>query len=120
MPRQRFPLQLLIVVAIFELGLLVYSQAVAYWGDESLHLVAAQLMNAGRKPYLDFFYQHPPLFAWLIAVSMRVFGENWRVVHVLSALLTGGCVLLTAVYVFTRVRAAKLQLQSAVLATLLT
>jgi len=29
--------------------------------------------------------------------------EKLRVVHALSALLTGGCILLTAVYVFTRV-----------------
>ena len=118
MPRQRFPIRLLLVVAILELALLVYSQAVAYWGDESLHLVAAQLINAGQRPYLDFFYQHPPLFAYLISGLMRVFGEHWRVVHALSALLTGGCILLTAVYVFTRVRDAQLQLQSAVVATL--
>jgi len=115
MPRPRLPLQLIIVVALLELALLIYSQAVAYWGDESLHLVAAQLMNAGQRPYLDFFYHHPPLFAYLISALMRVFGESWRVVHAASALLTGGCVLLTGVYVFTRVRDTQVRVTLAII-----
>jgi len=84
------------------IALLAYSQAVAYFGNESFHLLAAQLINAGKRPYLDFFYQHPPLFAYLNAAWMRVFGENWRSAHVLSALLTSGCIVVVAQYVYTR------------------
>ncbi|MCU1266541.1 MAG: hypothetical protein JWM21_2859 [Acidobacteria bacterium] len=116
MTRQKFPSQLIIAAAVLELGLLVYSQAVAYWGDESLHLVAGQLMNAGKRPYLDFFYHHPPLFLYLISGLMRVFGENWRVVHIASALLSGGCLLLTGSYVFSRIHNEKLRVRSAAIA----
>ena len=84
MPKTTIPRQLLVVVAILSLGLVAYSQAVAYWGDESLHLIAGQLIAAGQRPYSDFFYQHPPLFAYLVAGLLRVFGENWRVVHLQS------------------------------------
>ncbi len=119
MPAQKIPIRLLLVVAILELALLIYSQLVAYWGDESLHLVAAQLMNTGKRPYLDFFYHHPPLFAYLAAVLLRIFGESWRVVHAASALLTGGSVLLTSVYVTRRTREARLPLTLPIVAALL-
>lgn len=119
MPVKRIPIRLLLVVALIELALLIYSQSVAYWGDESLHLVAGQLMNAGKRPYLDFFYQHPPLFAYLIFSLVRVFGESWQVVHAASALLTGGCLMLTAVYVFTRARESQMPVTLPVIATVL-
>jgi len=119
MPGTRLPIRLLLVVAACELALLIYSQAVAYWGDESLHLVAAQMLLAGKRPYLDFFYHHPPLFAYFISGLMRVFGEDWRVVHAASAFLTGGSLLLTGRYVFTRVRDTELQVTASILATLL-
>ena len=119
MSKQRIPIQLVIVVAGFGLALLIYSQVVAYWGDESLHLVAGQLMNAGKRPYLDFFYNHTPLFVYLVWGLMRVFGESWRVVHAASAVLTTGCLLLTAMYVYTRVRDGELQLYSSIVAAVL-
>src|SRR5262245_18883741 len=83
-----------LIIAALAVGLLAYSQSVAYFGNESFHLLAAQLINSGETPYLDFFYQHPPFFSYLIAVWMRFLGENWRSVHILSALLTGGCILI--------------------------
>jgi hypothetical protein len=119
MPLKRIPFRLLLVVVLIELALLIYSQTVAYWGDESLHLVAGQLMNAGKRPYLDFFYQHPPLFAYLIFFLVRVFGESWQVVHAASALLTGGCLMLTAMYVFMRARESQMQLTLPIIATVL-
>ncbi|HWU41276.1 MAG TPA: hypothetical protein VN203_26785, partial [Candidatus Acidoferrum sp.] len=75
-------------------GLMAFSQTLAWYGDEGMHLLAGQLVNAGKRPYLDFFYQHPPLYAYLTAGWMRVFGDNWRSAHVLSALLAGGCIFL--------------------------
>jgi hypothetical protein len=89
------------VVAVVA-ALVTYSQAVAYFGNEPFHLLAAQLINAGKKPYLDFFYQHTPLFIYLNAGWMRLFGETWRSAHVLSALLTGGCIVVVAEYVYSR------------------
>ena len=102
-PKQRLsPWLRWVVPAMLLAGLVAYSQAVAYFGNESFHLLAAQLINAGKKPYLDFFYQHTPLFIYLNAGWMRVFGETWRSAHVLSALLTCGCVVVVAEYVYSR------------------
>jgi hypothetical protein len=125
--RKRSPLMLkskplvrvLLLVAILSCGLLAYSQVVAYWGDESLHLVAGQLVNAGQRPYLDFFYQHTPLFLYLVAAVMRVFGQSWRVVHGFSALMVVGSLLLMVSYVRSRVSATNLRALSSVTAALL-
>ena len=92
-----------VVPLLLAVPLLAYSQTVAYFGNEPFHLLAAQLINAGKKPYLDFFYQHPPLFAYLTAVWMRIFGETWRSAHLFSALLTVGCIIAVTNYVYTRV-----------------
>ena len=118
--RRLSPRLLWVVVATLLIALLVYSQAVAYFGNESFHLLAAQLVNSGKKPYLDFFYQHPPLFIYLNAAWMRVFGETWRSAHVLSALLAGGCIAVTAAYVYKRFSSTRWRLAiSAMTAALL-
>ena len=72
--QRQSPRLLWIVLAALVIALLAYSQAVAYFGNESFHLLAAQLINAGKKPYLEFFYQHPPFFIYLTAAWMQVFG----------------------------------------------
>ncbi len=117
-PRQS-PRLLWIVLAVFTIGLLAYSQSVAYFGNESFHLLAAQLINAGKKPYLDFFYQHPPFFAYLTAAWMRIFGENWRSAHVLSALLTSGCIVVMANYAYGRLSHSRWRLAIAAAITAL-
>jgi hypothetical protein len=102
-PKQRLaPWLRWVVPATLFSGLVVYSQTVAYFGNEPFHLLASQLINAGKKPYLDFFYQHTPLFIYLNAGWMRLFGETWRSAHVLSALLTGSCILVVAEYIYSR------------------
>ena len=66
-------------------------------------------------PYLEFFYQHPPLFIYLNAGWMRIFGETWRSAHILSALLTAGCIFVVASYVFTRLADAPWRLEISVM-----
>ena len=61
-----------IALLIIQIGLLTYSQLVAYFGNESFHLLAAWLINHGKHPYVDFFYQHAPLYAYLNAAWMLV------------------------------------------------
>lgn len=106
----KFPLKFIVVLSLLTAGLVTYSQLVAYWGDESLHLVAAQLIIAGKRPYIDFFYQHPPVFAYVLAAVMRVFGQNWRVAHAFSALFTSGCALLIASFVHSRLKTSSASL----------
>jgi 4-amino-4-deoxy-L-arabinose transferase-like glycosyltransferase len=90
------------VVAVLCLGLLAYSQIAAYYADEGFELVAAQLVLAGKTPYLDFFYQHTPLYAYLAAAWMRLLGNGWRSVHLLSTLATAGAIFLAVEFVRTR------------------
>ena len=69
--------------------LLAFSQTGAVFdGDEGLHLVAIQLVNAGQRPFADFFYWHEPLYLYLASTWTRIAGEGWRSLHVLSSILT--------------------------------
>lgn len=73
-------------------------------GDEGLHLLASQLLKRGKWPYLDFVYQHPPAYIALNAVWMFAFGESWRSVHALSALLTFAMIAVICEFSYTRFR----------------
>lgn len=86
-------------LAAFGAVLLAYSQTWAYTGDEGFHLLAAQLIRHGMRPYLDFCFPQAPLNAFWNAGWMALLGESWRVPHFISALLTIGAVGLTADYV---------------------
>jgi 4-amino-4-deoxy-L-arabinose transferase-like glycosyltransferase len=85
---------------LWAVGLLVYSQTLAFHWDEGFHILAADLINTGKRPYLDFFFAQTPLNAYWNAAWMRMFGANWRVVHMIAALATIGSVLLIVQYVF--------------------
>ncbi len=82
--------------------LLLYSQTWAFVWDESYHMLAAQLMSRGRKPYIDFCFPQSPLNAYWNMGLMRVFGDSWRAPHAFAALFTIGAVALTGDYVFVR------------------
>jgi len=99
--------------------LLVYSQTAAFAWDEGYHILAAQLIAHGRRPYLDFFFPQTPLNAWWNAAAMRLFGETWREVHALSAVVTAGTILLAADFVYTRFPVAGWRLPGAIAAALL-
>ncbi len=83
-------------------GLVVYSQTLGFSFDEGFHLLAAQLILSGKRPYLDFCFPQPPLNAYWNAAWMRIFGESWRIPHLFAALLLAGAVLLSAQYTFSR------------------
>ena len=87
-----------IVLVLISGTLIVDSQIFAYVGDESFHLLAAKLVSAGRIPYDDFFYQHPPLFIYIIGGLFRVTGASWRVAHAFSALSLISAIVLAAFY----------------------
>lgn len=98
-------------------GLVLYSQTVACYEDEGHHLLAAQLIRAGRRPYVDFFYQHPPLYAYLTAAWMRIVGDSWRSPHLMSALLTAASAVIAGEFVYSRLE--KWRLAGAVIAMVL-
>jgi hypothetical protein len=89
------------VVALLAAGLVLYSQTIAFAWDEGFHLLTAQLIKAGRKPYLDFCFSQTPLNAYWNAGWMRVFGESWRTAHAVAAVCSVGAVLLTADFILS-------------------
>jgi len=89
-------------VLLLTVGLLVYSQTWSFAIDEGFHLLAAQLIGEGKRPYLDFFFPQTPLNAYWNAAWMHLFGESWRVTHVVASFAVGGAVMLTGDYVYRR------------------
>jgi len=90
------------LVGLLAAGLVVYSQTRAFAWDEGFHLLAAQSIGHGKRPYLDFPFSQAPLNAYWNAGWMRVFGESWRTSHAVAAVMTSLAVLLTAGYLLRR------------------
>ena len=84
------------------MGLIVYAQTLAFTADEGFHMVAAQLIKAGLRPYLDFCFPQTPLNAYWNAFWMRVFGESWRTAHALASLETAAAIVLASEFVLAR------------------
>ena len=93
---------LLIVVAVIGAGLMAYAQTWAFAWDEGFHLLAAQLILRGMRPYIDFFHAQTPLYAYWNSLWMRIFGDTWHVAHAISTLCTAGALWLTGSYILDR------------------
>jgi 4-amino-4-deoxy-L-arabinose transferase-like glycosyltransferase len=104
------------VFTLWAAGILVYSQTLAFHWDEGFHILAADLINAGKRPYIDFLFAQTPLNAYWNAGWMRLFGANWRVVHMVAALATIGSVLLIVQYVFALFHDRRWQMAAALAA----
>jgi hypothetical protein len=107
-------------MAAYAAALMAYAQTRAFTGDEGFHLIGAQLMRSGMRPYLDFFFPQTPLNAWWNAAWMSLFGESWRVPHAVAALMTSLAVFLTADYWFRRCEVPEWRLAGAVAVAMLT
>jgi hypothetical protein len=86
------------IFGLFAAVLVTYSQTWAYTGDEGFHLLAAQSILRGMRPWIDFCFPQAPLNAYWNAAWMGLFGQSWRVSHLVSSLLTVGAVALVADY----------------------
>ncbi len=88
-------------VALFvSATLLIYSQTAAFAWDEGFHLLAAQLIAAGKRPYLDFFFPQVPLNAYWNAACLRLLGQGWRIPHAVAALEVSAAVVLACESVY--------------------
>ena len=58
---------------------------------DTYHVLAAQMVAAGRKPYLDFFLPQVPLYALICGAWLRIFGASWQAANLFSGLLICGC-----------------------------
>jgi len=108
------------LVSVLYAGLLFYSQTWAVAWDEGFHLLAAQLIKNGKRPYLDFLFPQTALNAYWVAAWMRVFGDTWRLVHALSATLTAGAIFMTGDFVLRRFPVPNWRLPAALAAALAT
>ena len=108
------------VVTLVGAGLVFYSQTKAFAWDEGFHLLAAQLILAGRQPYLDFCFSQTPLNAYWNAGWMSVFGESWRTAHGIAAILSAGGVFLIAQFLLTRFPVPQWRLATAIAAAVMT
>ena len=97
----------------------MYSQTASFVWDEGFHLLAAQLILAGKKPYIDFCFPQTPLNTYLNAAWMRIFGQSWRGVHLLATLALIGAIYLTADFVFARCPVRRWRLPGAIAAAFL-
>src|SRR5207253_10790132 len=62
------------LVSLIGALLVVYSQVRAFAWDEGFHLLTAQSINAGKRPYIDFCFSQTPLIAYWNAFWMRMLG----------------------------------------------
>ena len=87
---------------LIAVAILVYANVRAFVWDEGFHLIAAQLIAAGKRPYLDFCFPQTPFNAYWNAALLLVFGHGWRVTHTFAAFLTIGTFCLVAEYLLSR------------------
>jgi hypothetical protein len=83
-------------------ALIWYSQTDAFAWDEGFHLLTAQLIAHGKRPYLDFFFPQAPLNAYWNALWMKWLGEGWRIPHVVAAVVTMGAVAMIGDLIYRR------------------
>ncbi len=112
--RYRPAISLFAVLAGLCALLVYYSQSIAFGWDAGFHLLAAQMINDGKRPYLDFCFPQTPLNAWWMAFWMRLFGQSWRIPQALAALASFGAAAMASVYVFRRFPVAGWRLAAAV------
>jgi hypothetical protein len=105
--------------ALLAAGLVAFSQTMTFAADEGFHLLAAQSILRGKRPYLDFVFSQTPLNAYWNAGWMRIFGDTWRTTHVVAALMTSLAVFLIAGYVLRRFPVPDWRFASAVAAVFL-
>lgn len=75
-----------------------------YDGDELLHAQKAFLITQGFRPFGDYLSIYTPLFHWLIAPTIRIFGTTLTSLHVMRV-ETIGLYLLLILISFTFLRA---------------
>jgi hypothetical protein len=108
------------LVALYAVGFLFYAERWAFTWDESFHLLAAQSIGAGKRPYIDFCFPQTPLNAYWNAAWMRLLGDHWQVPHAFAALFTIGAVVLSARFTFLRFPATEWRAAAALTVALLT
>src|SRR3954467_13359437 len=117
--RQASPIPVLGALTLIAAVLVSYSQIGAFAWDEGFHILIAQLIAHGKRPYLDFVFSQTPLNAFWNAGWMTIFGESWRVSHAVAALCSAAAVSLTSWFVLRRFPVPEWRLPGALIAAVL-
>ncbi len=104
------------LTAIISAAMMVYALTISFVWDEGFHVLAAQLIDRGKTPYLDFCFPQTLLNAYWNAAWMRVFGENWRIPHIPAALELAAAMFLTAQFLLNRFPVVRWRAAAAVVA----
>jgi len=83
-------------------------------GDENVYYYMGRLVSEGKMPYRDFFFAHPPLQIYLIALVYKAFGFSIAALKSVSMIST----LITAFFVF-KIAKEKFGSSQAVISSLL-
>src|SRR5690348_11491792 len=118
-PRRWWRLVLYGTLLVYAGATVLFAETWAFGWDETYHLLAAQLILAGRRPYIDFCFPQTLLNAYWNAGWMRVLGQSWHVPQTVAALLTIAAVLLTADFVARRFPVAAWRIPGAILLAVL-
>jgi hypothetical protein len=108
------------LTALLAAALVFYAETRAFATDEGFHLLTAQLIKHGSRPYIDFLFPQTPLNAYWNALWMSLFGETWHTPHAVAALMTAASLLLTGDYLLARFPIPDWRLPAAIIAALLT
>jgi len=94
MKHYRFPWRDIVVVALISVPYLLLRVMIIHGGmneyfdyDEGTYLMIARFIDHGILPYRDVFAVHPPLYYYLLALWLRIFGDNYVVGRSLSVVL---------------------------------
>lgn len=69
---------------------------IAQPGDENVYYYMGKMISEGKVPYRDFFFAHPPLHIYLIALVYKIFGFNIIALKSIPLIST----LITAFFIF--------------------
>jgi len=74
--KKQLPYILFFVFATIFILVVLKGLTIAQPGDENVYYYMAKLINEGKIPYKDFFFAHPPLHIYLLALIYKIFGFN--------------------------------------------
>ncbi len=89
---------LLVIIAAFLI--LQLSQIKYSLSEENLYFYDAKLVAEGKTPYKDFFFAHPPIHLYALALIYKVVEFNFFVLKSLSLVAT----VITALFLFETVK----------------
>ncbi len=88
-PSKRLILFIILIGGIYLLTRLVNIHLMNEYTDydEGTYLMIARLINHGYLPYKSIFAVHPPLYYYILALWLRIFGDSYVVGRLLSVCL---------------------------------